>query len=516
VSSAEPGYRAVVAAKNAVLALRADQRVFAYTPRGEPLAELRPDPGQRIVEVTERSGRVLVAIEDSVKSVRRARWINVDAMPTWGAWLRDGIRIGQHVAISPRGQRIASAVGEQPSQRMLVVDPISEQVVLDEPAGAVDHVAFVDDDTLLVMVGQVPRLLSIAKRASASMTLPSHNARAAVGGEVVVTAQGGHLITVTNQATHYLGYAITNVHRMAADGEGGIALAVDGRVALVDRELHERDVGRIELANNRQVTALRWLTGRRWLVATTNGADGQLALHDFDTGQSTEVASWSDPIVSLQYEPTTRVLAVLRLPGTDLFRFDGKVALQRMPNQAATIRGHHLYPLDPAVASGTVAVAATPTGELRWLADVGALARAPAAARRGMLAGLTTAGIALVLPSTEPALIVLDRGREVGKLPPAMPLTVAAHGVARTEGSAVSLIGLDGKELWSRSLRGIHSGLWLSDGSLAFAALGVVYRVDGARGTTLASRCGFAFVRSTKRLPVVTLGVGSPCAQPTL
>jgi hypothetical protein len=146
-----------------------------------------------------------------------------------------------------------------------------------------------------------------------------------------------------------------------------------------------------------------------------------------------------------------------------------------------------------------------------WVADPAHLDRiASTVTFPGSIAGGDAAGHAFGWEDAggKVVLAVFRDGKRTGTLPADAPVSLwpdpEGTRIVEVGTQAVTLVGLDGKVVWTKPLAGTSQALWLADGALAVVSAAGIARLDPATGAVTAARCGWGFGASAQPHPPAT------------
>ncbi|MGN6111007.1 MAG: hypothetical protein ACTHU0_38270, partial [Kofleriaceae bacterium] len=511
----EPAFRGLAMASTGALAWRADHRLVQLSADGAIASELATEPGQRIAGLAAAGDRALVVLDlGGAKPVRRARWLRLGDRLAWGAWVGTGaLPIGDRIAISPSGRRVASVMIEGPQPgRVTVLDAERGLPVFDERSGALG-VALLSDTELAIQRATEAELrwidLAAASAAgkldveAASLAAVSRVAPilTAGGGRAVLT-RGTNLSLPTRGRTQYLGYQIDST-LFVSRAPGGLLAGSDEAFVRLDRELAASPGPDLRSVPPRTLTQLEWLGGDHWFVERRTRTGVANAVIDGRTGAAIweQDAPASSP--QHQYEPTTELLALSDGAQPQVWRHDpvsGRLVQASRPGAPSDGR-IDVRLVSPALAGGTHAVVLRFGGRqtARWISDITALDRGPVVEIEGTIMAVDRAGrvYAWRHGGGKPVLEVYRDGKRVRELPASRAAMVwpdlEGKRQLRVESHAISMYSADGVELWSRRLRDVIHVLWLDDGAVAVIGRAGVARFDPETGELSAARCGWQF-----------------------
>lgn len=511
----EPAFRGLAMTSTGALAWRADHRLVQLAADGVIASELATEPGQRIAGLAAAGDRALVVLDlAGPKPVRRARWLRLGERLAWGAWVGTGaLPIGERIAISPSGRRIASVMldGPQPG-RVTVLDAERGQPVFDERSGALGA-ALLSDTELAIQRATAAELRWIdlaAPEAAGKLDVESASLAAvgrvapilSAGGGRAVLTRGTYLALPTRGRTQYLGYEIDST-LLVSRAPGGLLAGTHEAFVQLDRELAASSGPDLRSVPPRTLTELEWLGGDHWFVERRTRTGVATAVIDGRTGAA--IGEQQSPMSSVmhQYEPTTELLALSDGAQPQVWRHDpvsGRLVQVSRPAPPPDGR-IDVRLVSPALAGGTHAVVLRFGGRqtARWVSDVTALDRGPVVEIEGTIMAVDRAGRVYAWRSGggKPVLELYRDGKRVRELPASRAAMVwpdlEGKRQLRVESHAISMYSADGVELWSRRLRDVIQVLWLDDGSLAVSGRAGVARFDPETGELAAARCGWRF-----------------------
>ena len=544
----DPGFEEVIAVGDRFLALRRDQTLVQIDHRGAETGVLMPRPGDHVVKLLARNGRVLALVRR--KDGLRGRWVS-DKL----AWGEETAKLGKvdtrAVHLSPDGTRLVTFRIEQeeffdefssgaPLGKNFVIDlesgrakqiadPLSGQAPDGVPLGftQANELVFLFSDFELsdiewwTLKGHTRSILGgtnykLEFVTVATATLTDNGVFMAAQQELVVGKSHDH----TPSSVQYLGYRTHRGSRLRSTPGGVVAHAGGAEVLLgehaqtarkmnvqdlvaIDRDLALVRTGPIKPKPPQESTRpepvhldASWFESplpahllKRYKPPPPKDGFGLVDLATKQTLQHWPIARAFD------YEPATKLLAVQRGSQLSFARFDA-VARKFGDMQKLAAPVTRVALLDPALAGGKLAVLARESAkhvEVRALASLDAPLPEPVKLT-GKLEAIDRAGriylredeatIAIHAGAAEPVRLTDLKGWQIRA-------SATGH-VAAFGRSRITLFDAKGATLWSVALLGVKDVAWTQTGEL-FALGGDVVKLDTATGDIIAAQCGWSF-----------------------
>jgi len=527
----DPAFLGLAMSSKGLLAWRADQMIVRLAPSGAIADQIPVEAGQRLASVTAEGDRALALIERNGK--RELRWLQLAPKLAWGTWIAAGPEIGDTIALSPDGKRVAYLTGA-PGALIATVWAIGGGKLVAEAANDAQGIGFIDDDHVAVGLASAVQWIDLSKakpKPAASKQEPAipnadtHGAFA-VGGGHAIGVWTGELLLATPTTTQYLGYELETPAVVAAAPNAQLLIGVADTFAMLDGQLRESSSPHISVPAGSAITELHWLAGDDWLVESSSTATGvtAIALVDIAHDKSQVVRNGLPMVQSLMYEPATQLATFSLGDSPQVLKYDAKSHHLERVSVLPKPTGYEqaeLVPTVPSLASGAqlVAVHMRDRLTLRWIKDAKALDQAKQLTVDGSLASVDAAGHAFVwqnTPSGPLEIAIFRDGAKTGTLPTDGPTALwpdpAGARVVAVGQHSVSLVGLDGKAKWAQPLQGVTEALWLDDKTIAIVSSAGLARVDAATGNVIAARCGWKFGLASRQHPA-SPRVEPVCAQ---
>jgi len=497
----EPGYAGVAAFDSGFLAWRLDQRVMKLGADGAIAHELPGEPGARVVAIAVAGSRA-VAVVESAKPARQARWLTIGDKLAWGRWITAG-DVALRVALSPSGKRLAYLT---PSRQVMVYATDTGALVANEPGPTALGLGLPDDSHVAIAFQGGVNWIDLAKAKPkaptpvTSQVFPDEDLPLAIGGGRAISAVSGELVLAVPMKLQYLGYQLESPSVATAAPNGGLLIGLHTTFASLDAKLAtSRSSPDLMIPEGSGVADLKWLTGDEWLVESSRTNDGvtAIALVDTKRKKSVVVRSGLAMVQMLMHEPTTKLVTLSLGDQPEVLRHEpgtGKlVKISALPRPAGFERSE-IIPVVPARANALhlVVVHMRERLVIRWVADP-----------------RDAAGHVFVWQNVDDGkleLLVLANGKRIGTLPTDGPTALFPDRdgarILLVSQRSVSLVNLDGRRVWSQAIQGVTEALWLDDGGLAIISAVGIARLDPATGELVAARCGWQFGLTTKPHPV--------------
>jgi len=353
---AEPGFDDLVAFSGGILALRRDQVLAWYDARGALRARLAPLPGEFLVEVTARRGRALVGIGKTDRAATAVRLLAADGGALrWGAdtFLPDALR---RLALSPdhrrvAGIRVAGGVGQ-------VIELGGPKILEDDlRAGARREPAAIgflaSGPAVMVGVNEIRR----SPADSISIGPGVVTGPAVFGDAFVVAGYGQALALVDRSRRQYLGYQELGVGEVRPAGAhftmavGYQLMWLDDQLAATHTSYEPGDRPRIALDERLLVE----LTRQPKIEGAEAVLPMEVAIRDPIEDATNGLGTWAS-VFDVKFDPRSRVLAISAGAEAHRFVIGARGAARRLPSLQTLFPRSSVYPVDPGVADGVVAV----------------------------------------------------------------------------------------------------------------------------------------------------------------
>jgi hypothetical protein len=502
----DAAYVGIAMTSAGLLAWRADESIALLDGDGATLAQVATEPGERIVTIAVSGGHAAALLARENK--RGVRGLALAGGMRWNDWIALGDSVGDTLAVSPSGTRLAVVEGEQ----LAVLDGAG-RLIEHGNRFATDVFAFTEDDTLVFATRSGLAWHFVGR----SLTLGPHDVTGpllAVGGDRAVSASNGELVLASSKkASQYLGYGMVapTIAQPAIDGQ--LVIGLGATFLTLDKSLAEAGTPTFPVPPNTQVADMRWLGGDAWVVEAADPDDGVTSLVVVGGGKSKVVRSGLVFTHVLMYEPSTHLLTLSLGDAPSVYRFDPATLELAL---LTSVKGEpytqtELVPVAPARAGGAQLLYASLRDEttVEWLRDPAKLRDVALASAKfqGAIAATDAAGHVYGWQSTASGmeLAVLAAGKRIGKLPAEGPVSLwpapAGDEVIEISAHVVTLLALDGKQRWQLPIDSASQALWLTDGSVAIVTGAGIVRVDAKTGAITAARCGWQFGLSAKPHP---------------
>jgi hypothetical protein len=500
---AEPGFDDVVAFGGGMLALGRDQVVAWYDARGAMRGRVTPLPGEFLVELTARRGKALVGIGKMDRAAVGVRLLGVGGGALrWGAYthLPDPLR---GLALSPDHRRVAGiradvAVGQ-------VIELGGPRIVEDDlVAGSREEPA-----TIGFLAGGAAVMISqsvIRRSANDQISIGPDGATApAVFGDgIAVAARGQGLVLVDRARRRFLGYREVGAGPLRPAGAhfamdvGYQLLWLDGRLAATR-------------ATDEPGNHLRFAIDDRLLVELVREprseelkglAPTEVAIRDIAEDATNSLGTWPG-VDDVKFDPRSRVLAISA--GLEAHRFvvGPRGAARPLPSLTLANPLASVYPLDPAVAHGAVAVAlrgrreqGRPELEIETHRERGPPARGAVV---GKLLGVDETGAVWV--TRDRTIAAVRDGAEVVRVELALatpiedgaPSPGGAFAVVRGAHEVIAVDAAGGVRWRREILQAQHLAISGDGATVAVATPAGLIALDAATGARRAWACGWHF-----------------------
>lgn len=537
----EPGYDAVVPAREGFIVLRRDQTLELFDSRGQARTSLAPLAGEHVVKLLHRNGetlallrakdgmhaRVLAQLQPAPDDPRKVQLLG------WSTTRFDVPKLDvSRVFVSPDFKKLVSF--DTTRFEAIVVDlrsgkkrPFASPNSMDYPANGVP-IGFAGDGRIVFGMSDF-ELTTLewwtagefrnAVLGGSNYALDSVTVDHAIVTDRHVIAFAGHelaLATANNARSpsevRFLGYRTARAKALKTSPLG--AIATIGRVAnLLDDRVHvEMRVPALDTIPFAKDLALIRFTpqdGGEPVLHVSSGIDPEwlenpnakpkenhstprIAL--FDLAAKRELQRWPTAR-AIRFEPSTQLMAIDRGNKVMFARFDA-AARKFVDERTVTANVTDVVLLDPVLAGGDVAMLVRARGEsveTRTVRDVAAELPEPMRLT-GRFEAVDRAG-RVYLRADADTIVVHGRGSEARitgmtgwKLRPSPTGTqVAAFAKHR-----LMLLDERGQPVWTVGFPGVTDAAWTPDGALVVLA-GDLAKVDLATGRVVAAQCGWGF-----------------------
>jgi hypothetical protein len=518
----EPPFTGMAMTSAGLLAWRQDHHVLLLDENGATRGDLPTEPQQRVVDIAVAGGKALAMLETGGR--RKARWLTLTPKLAWGAWIAspDAVvdlgLVASSITLSPDHAHFATAGGVERKGFVTLYETKTGKTVSSSPI-TVDQMEleFVDAN-LLAAVSSERGLHWLIVKEGASLTgsqgafARTENVLAVAGGQAVLPTNG-ELMLLTPTATQFLGYGTLAPQFATAGPDGKLLVVGASSNVLLDAKLEEVGTPHLGIVAPAKIAAVLWVGGDEYLVESA-GSDQKLklAIANGVSGKVSVVRDGLKDLHYLAYERSTQFVAM---------SFGSQSQVGKLDLAAGTLKEVTLSPkkspyeeigfslVSPTLGRGQQLVEITlkdkPT--LRWFKAPGdkptASVTIDGAYLGGDAAGRVYAWRTGPHGSLEAA--VYADGKVVGTLPTARPASLWPDPSATlvAEATEVSLtLYRDFKQVWTKSIDGVHEVHWLSDGAIAITHVSGIARLDAATGNVTAARCGWDFGLSTKAHPL--------------
>jgi hypothetical protein len=497
-----------------LLLLRADATVEALDASGAVRSRLSPDPGERIAALVVRAGGALAVLANDDGTATAVRWIAAGDSLAWGARVALPAAIDPAcVALSPSHTLLAAA---EATSRLMFVYDVSVSPALATPTDIQlqpgEAIGFIDDRDLAALsplrwwaVGKKPvDPWAPTTQPEASTTT---NAAAFANG-FLVAGQGPNLALVTPSRVRYLGWADMNPAMTSIVGDQ-IAVATSGHhFAWLDRSLVERRTADLPAGTSYGVPV-----GEHHVLTSEGGPKGFVVkLVDVDhADQALEIGHYAN-VQRLQLEPHTQTLAFD--DGAWLYRYHLDLAHTAVTSLTKTnLAGETSYfVLDPALAGGVVAIAATLNNTTTQIDELREQAGKLVRKKRELLSGYVSAvdarGGVWWRGITDASIHHGDVMLPAGDIVP----DHAGASVLESDGTTLALLDSGGKERWRvPAWRSYTFAFTEDDRQVVLRGTGGVVVLDAATGERSAVACGWRFGIHDRAPDAIAPGVDSVC-----
>jgi hypothetical protein len=521
---AEPAFVELVAIPGGTLARRVDQTLVAFDGNGRARAKLAADSGEQIAMLVARGGVAFAALVDRDRpGSRTLRTIEL-AKLRWGR----AVTLPESVTeleLSPSGHRLGGITASTRTGILIELGARATAVAsnlridLTVETG-VDCVGFIDDDHLVLPDGSVAAWPNTRAASRLSVRTPLN---AAFASDLVVESSGTGLQLMTLDRTRWLGYRDVGAGPLTSLPHG-MAMTLGGRSRWLDDRLETTRSAPSGLAVDERHIALAtpvdkaaWQAPPRYRVT----------LVDVVTERAIDLGTYVG-LATMAYDPSSHVLVIPSPPATSRLQLDLTRNTATVLPVLSTLRATSVEPLDPKLAGGVVAVAATQDLDglaLETFRDT-AQPTSRVAIENGKLLGVDRTGAAHVVADrrfehgVESAIIVYRSGREVATV----RHHVAAHfGAVNSDGAgyvlfdshAVVALDRQGNERWRSPVWNGIAAQFTGDGRRVLVATGGgLVELDAATGKRLASKCGWEFGLHDTRPSEELLQGPLACAEP--
>jgi hypothetical protein len=487
--------------------LRDDQTVVGVDLRGGRLGTLQAGAGERIAELASRRGRALAFVTGD--GLVRARWIEVSEQLAWGTESPPLPIDPVHAVLAPDHQRVAALARDRET---LVTVSLRDGRVRGRPLTRnfvlfpVRPLGFLDDRSVALLSAQDEHGWWRGGEWQ-SIDMTGSDGPAAVTDRRLVTASvgaGANLRLDSLDGTKYLGFRLLDVHSMRRRGDGW--MISDGRSVLgIDDRLVARKRYELGIKDARSDDVVL-LDARHWVVAVTSQA------YLIDVTQPDQRVLLAPSVGRIQYEPTTRLMAIGGGEGQWIGRYDSKAGEFR--ERIEVRQPDWIELLDPAANQGNVArkivvdglrarlrqasmpgAARALTATITAIRDIDFKANEPLregrSFQRELPYHLTSDLFERTLRSPQPDEIA---ARIAAQLPEVTRHRTSPDGarIAIVGASRIALRDRDGVARWAAAFPGAVDVLWNGSGELIAFGSGMA-RIDIATGATLDRRCGWEF-----------------------
>ncbi len=530
----EPAYGGIAGVTDkGVLAWRTDQRLALLSAdKGTIAAELPTEAGQRVLAMAANADRAVAVIDTG--TAQKARWVTLSPL-AWGNWIEGADDLGQNIALSPSGKRIASLVANASrGVTVMVLDTAAGKLIANEPAPGAAGVALPTDEHVALGIPSGVSWIDLSKlkakpAPNPKPTPPANPAPQAItqssaigagaGGRAVGTVNG-ELVIATPTKNEYLGYELESPAVAAGGPNGQLLIGLGDTFALLDGKLAATEPPDLQIPSGSSVADVRWLAGNEWLVQSSRLNDGVtgITLVDASPGYprrpATIVRKGMAMVHMMAHESSTGLVAFSLGDSPELLRHaPGKLKLDSiatLPKPKGFERAE-LVPVNPTLANGTAVVVVHMRDRLavRWAKDPQKLEGTTATTVDGSLASVDAAGHVYVWQSDANGaleLVVYRDGKSLGKMPTDGPTALwpdpKGTRVLQVSQRSITLMGLDGVRKWAQPLQGVTEAIWLDDNTIAIVSAAGIARVDAGTGDVQAARCGWRFGLSAKQHPI--------------
>ncbi|NVB79626.1 MAG: hypothetical protein HOV81_14615 [Kofleriaceae bacterium] len=535
--AAEPPYAYVVATGGGFLAMREDHQVEWIDRAGVRGASLTPPHGERLAGLFGMADRVLALVE--TRDGIHGQWIETtNGKLAWGPATPKLDLDPERTFMSPDGTHLiamrakrnepavfelATGATKSLKQRDPTAPPVFE---LEVPQRSMNRFGIDPPGTLLGFASNDRVVFSDVNvnggpfawydlrgktmaQMSPELSFMFATDFTAFGGGKAVSFMDRELVVVKPTKLDYIGYRTRTARGLHATSAGMVA-TVGGARLLDDRLRAGKRVEseRLGVAENLELVSIgppqrakdQWLEKLEDDVLERRKIATRVALYDVAAKkvlQSWRIANRSKRV---RYEPATKRMVIDHGKQLEVATFDPATRTFGPSTKIAVPPMTDVVLLDPAIASGDVAITVHGKELRRWRAEDLDAATAPAPiVLAATPEAIDRAGHVYIREKPD-TVVISGPGRDIRvaeldgwKLRP----NTDGTRIAAFRPSGIMLLDGDGRALWTIGMPGVANLAWTADGKLIAQARDLV-ELSTADGSIVYAQCGWTFARRSK------------------